>query len=213
MILRPHSAPIHANRVSRWTRTVAAFALLLASGSVSQALPVTYTLQFTPQFGTGPTPAGSFTYDPANATTPFSFFQVTHGNVTFDLASQVNSGGFSIFIGGSCPASDTAAGVFLFLTHPSCSDFRSYAVRVTALDTEVMLCNCSEGIEKAVVAATGVIPDTVPYLSTGSLSAVPSSSVPEPTSVVLFMIGAAVAPLVRRRRPMTPRPNTPDQSH
>lgn len=64
--------------------------LLLSMGFLvmrSQATPITYNIEFTTSFGTGPS-SGSFTYDPS---TGFSDFIVQWDGVTFNLTSAANA--------------------------------------------------------------------------------------------------------------------------
>ncbi len=158
---------------------------LLGAAGMMRASPIPYTITFSgavvyPQLDLPYyNPTGSFDYDPAAITNPFSSFLVILANATFDLTSSANA-----YSGTGCGGTTGAQSVFNYLTSPgaACGDHTWDHVFNTFSAVQMKISPCCN-IEYAY--PTAIL--NVFEVGTYTVSAAAPATAPEPgTSTLLF---------------------------
>ena len=165
------------------------------------ASPVSYNITFTTTTGPAPT-GGSFTYDStAPLASRFTGFTVLWGSGIFDLTAAANTG--EQFIGTDCGTTPSSQSVFTFLTGQNvCANtaviawdgIRSGGIQIFDFRNQEL---SGSGPPMASISINASTPFSGGPDASGFFSIASSSTVPEPSTLILTLLPGAF--LVRRR--------------
>ena len=145
--------------------------------------------------GTAPT-GGSFTYDSAAATNPFSNFTVNWTTITFDLTAQANQGPFNS--GTSCVPSG-AAGSFAVLQGLTSCGTPTWMLISSSTGTTLSFQVTGSGSSGNQLIGSGL--GTTNQLLQGNFATTTAgTSTPEPNNVFTLGLGLAVMALALSHR-------------